>query len=189
MENDNNKQVGFDAEKTENKKIGFEIEQGPDGKNISFDKRTKLRKHTTRLAFLATFLTIASIAIMFAKVFGAFFIIIAFFIVAAIIMLPILCTVFLILLSDEFRKWVSDTWGFFESIVDVANNLDKISPIYAYVAYPALGGLAFVLFLSIIGKIKEKKGYTGTIVFTVILIIILAILTFFYAKNGNSIIS
>jgi hypothetical protein len=176
MENDNNK------------KIGFEVQQDPEGNKIVFDKRSKLRKYTTRITILATLFAIASIAIMFAKVFGAFFIIIAFFIVAAIIMLPILCTVFLILISDEFRKWVGDTWGFFESIVDVANNLDKISPIYAFVAYPALGLLGFVLFLSMIGMYKEKKGYIGTIIFTVILIIILAILTFFYVKNGNSII-
>lgn len=173
----------------ENKeKIGFNSDVDIPKEKRKYDKRTKIRKHTTRLMVLSTLVVLGSFSYMFAKVFSILFIIFLFFLIVTIIFLPIIFTLGLVLVSDEFRGWVQDVWKTFEYIEDLGQNLDKISPMYIYVGYASIGIALFTLMIAIIGRIREKKGYIGSIIYTVILAIISIALMVLYAINGNSIL-
>lgn len=173
----------------ENKeKIGFNSDVDIPKEKRKYDKRTKIRKHTTRLMVLSTLVVLGSFSYMFAKVFSILFIIFLFFLIVTIIFLPIMFTLGLVLVSDEFRGWVQDVWKTFEYIEDLGQNLDKISPMYIYVGYASIGIALFTLMIAIIGRIREKKGYIGSIIYTVILAIISIALMVLYVMNGNSIL-
>lgn len=173
----------------ENKeKIGFNSDVDIPKEKRKYDKRTKIRKHTTRLMVLSTLVVLGSFSYMFAKVFSILFIIFLFFLIVTIIFLPIIFTLGLVLVSDEFRGWVQDVWKTFEYIEDLGQNLDKISPMYIYVGYASIGIALFTLMIAIIGRIREKKGYIGSIIYTVILAIISIALMVLYVMNGNSIL-
>ncbi len=173
----------------ENKeKIGFNSDVDIPKEKRKYDKRTKIRKHTTRLMVLSTLVVLGSFSYMFAKVFSILFIIFLFFLIVTIIFLPIIFTLGLVLVSDEFRGWVQDVWKTFEYVEDLGQNLDKISPMYIYVGYASIGIALFTLMIAIIGRIREKKGYIGSIIYTVILAIISIALMVLYVMNGNSIL-
>ncbi|MBR4496231.1 MAG: hypothetical protein IKP12_03775 [Acholeplasmatales bacterium] len=173
----------------ENKeKIGFNSDVDIPKEKRKYDKRTKIRKHTTRLMVLSTLVVLGSFSYMFAKVFSILFIIFLFFLIVTIIFLPIIFTLGLVLVSNEFRGWVQDVWKTFEYIEDLGQNLDKISPMYIYVGYASIGIALFTLMIAIIGRIREKKGYIGSIIYTVILAIISIALMILYVINGNSIL-
>lgn len=173
----------------ENKeKIGFNSDVDIPKEKRKYDKRTKIRKHTTRLMVLSTLVVLGSFSYMFAKVFSILFIIFLFFLIVTIIFLPIIFTLGLVLVSNEFRGWVQDVWKTFEYIEDLGQNLDKISPMYIYVGYASIGIALFTLMIAIIGRIREKKGYIGSIIYTVILAIISIALMVLYVMNGNSIL-
>lgn len=173
----------------ENKeKIGFNSDVDIPKEKRKYDKRTKIRKHTTRLMVLSTLVALGSLSYMFAKVLSILFIIFLFFLIVTIIFLPIIFTLGLVLVSDEFRGWVQDVWKTFEYIEDLGQNLDKISPMYIYVGYASIGIALFTLMIAIIGRIREEKGYIGSIIYTVILAIISIALMILYVINGNSIL-
>ena len=173
----------------ENKeKIGFNSDVDIPKEKRKYDKRTKIRKHTTRLMVLSTLVVLGSFSYMFAKVFSILFIIFLFFLIVTIIFLPIIFTLGLVLVSNEFRGWVQDVWKTFEYIEDLGQNLDKISPMYIYVGYASIGIALFTLMIAIIGRIREKNGYIGSIIYTVILAIISIALMILYVINGNSIL-
>ena len=173
----------------ENKeKIGFNSDVDIPKEKRKYDKRTKIRKHTTRLMVLSTLVVLGSFSYMFAKVFSILFIIFLFFLIVTIIFLPIIFTLGLVLVSNEFRGWVQDVWKTFEYIEDLGQNLDMISPMYIYVGYASIGIALFTLMIAIIGRIREKKGYIGSIIYTVILAIISIALMILYVINGNSIL-
>ena len=184
MENDKEEAIN---DLNENKKIGFDDKPMPKKKGRIFkslNKRSKIRKHTTRFVALAFISTLVTFTFAFLPIFSGLFIVFLMIIMAFIIMLPVLVTFGLILVSDGFRNWINETWGILEWFNDINANLPKIMPLFPYFGLSSLFVSLIAIILSIAGRKKEKKGYITYIVTTIICFIVSLVFVLLYYTVG-----
>ena len=158
----------------------------PPNKKIKFSnqRKTGLQKATFGFFVPSTILSIGALAFFFMPILSALAGIMAFFIIGAIIIVPIMATLFIILVSEEYRQFVGKAWSIVEWFFDAANHINQLSPFYWMVAVPALVLEAITIILAIITLAKGQKGVVTYLIVTIILFLTVGVLTIFYFANG-----
>ena len=175
-------------------KIGFNtpLENSSDGtpsykKKIKFSnqRKSKLQKASFGVLIPAMILSIATLSFFFMPILSGLAGIIATLIIGIIIVIPVLATVFLILMSDGYRQFVGKAWKIVEWFFDATNHIVELSPYYPFVAFPAIAFDIAEIVLCIITIRKNEKGVITYLIVTSIMLLFIIVLTFIYYVNGR----
>ena len=178
-------------------KIGFNtpVENSSDGtpsykKKIKFSnqRKSKLQKATFGFLIPAVILSLAALSFYFMPLLSVIAGIFATLIVLIIILVPIVFTLFFILLSDGYRQFVGEAWALSQKFFDAANHVTELSPYYLYIAIPAMVLDIVVIVLSIITLKKGQKGVVTYLIITSIFLLLIIVFTILYFVNGMSVI-
>lgn len=150
----------------------------------TYKKKNKYKNFSIKFIMFEIILTIASFFFFNIETFSSILVIIIFLFCAVIIIIPIGFTLGLALASDGFRSWISKVWSYSEAAMNIHENIDKISALFIYFGYAAIIFSIIGLLVSIIGQIKEKKRYIGSIIASIACLIISIVLVIMYYKNG-----
>ena len=158
-------------------------------KDIQFSngRKTPFQKWTFAIWLLGMIFSIVSICYFFLPFFSALVGIVVFFIVFVIVVFPVVFTLGIILVSEEFRIFAGDIWGIPMWFFDVANHMAELT---VYFVYPVSIALFFD-FLSIIlcsvGISKYKGRYVTYLVFSIIHLIFCTGLAIVYFASGMNV--
>ena len=179
-------------------KIGFNtpapVSDDPDApaykKKIKFSnqRKTGLQKATFGFFIPSTIASVLALGYFFLPFVSALVGIMMFFIIGVIILVPILCTAFMILLSEEYRSFVGKAWSIVEWFFDVTNHLAELSVYYPFVAIPALVLELIELILAITTTAKGQRGCVTYLILTAVFFSINAIIFIIFFISGMKIV-
>ena len=161
-------------------------------------KRVKYKRPRNRIkdkrfygffSFFSIILSFFTFFYFFLPTFGALVGLFLGFLFVIFLILPIILTLGLLLINDEFRSWVSNSSTFIHQLFNIIDQSLELSSGFIYVALSALLFNILMLIIAIVGEKKEKKGYVTKIVFTIIFLIATIIWIILYIKNGYMIMS
>ena len=162
--------IGFNSPPKEN------VVEGnipPNKRKVKFSnqRKTRLQKLTFGFLIPAMILSLAALSFYFMPVLSAVAGLFATLIVCVVIAIPILATVFLILLSEGYRQFVGKAWEVAQKFFNAPNHITELSPYYLYVAIPAMVLDIVVIVLCIIAIKKEQKGQVTYLIVTSIVLL------------------
>lgn len=188
----------YDDEEFQQPKIGFE-NPGPnaprDGKPVkegdvkfSNDRNTPFKRWTFAIFVIAMVTSLIAIAYFFLPFFSAFLGIIAALVVFVIAAICCLGTIFIILLSDDFRAWIKALWTVPEWLFNVTEHLSVFAQYFGIVAGVAL--LFDIVSIVLCSKgLADKKGrFLTYLIFSIVMTIINGILVLVYIAGGSQIV-
>ena len=185
------------VEEKPTEKIGFltppadgDTSTPPSKKKIKFSnqRKTGLQKASFGFFIVSTILSVGALAFFLMPILSALAGVLAFLIIGAIIVIPVLATAFLILLSEEYRQFAGKAWKIVEWCFDVTNHLAELSPYYIYFAIPALAFEVITITLCIVTLAKGQKGVVTYLVITSIFFFTIVVLTIIYFATGMNIL-
>lgn len=188
----------YDEEEENQPKIGFsnpgssapQSEKPLKERDIAYsDVQNTPFKRTTFIFFVVAMVTsIIALAYFFLPFFSAFLGIIAALFVFVIAAVCCVGTLFLALLSDDFRAWIGAMWTIPVWLFDVTEHLSVFAQYFGVVAGVAL--LFDIVSIVLCSKgLADKKGrFLTYLIFSIIMTILCAILVFIYIVGGFQIV-
>lgn len=112
---------------------------------------------------------------------------IAVIVIGGIIVIIVCATLFLILLSEDFRRWVGKAWKIPEYLIDASEHLAETSKYFLHLAIPTLILIGLGLTFSIIGKVKKGNYLFHIIAYSILLVLVVLTIILYFA-NGSKIL-
>ena len=158
-------------------------------KKIKFSnqRKTKLQKATFGFFIPSTILSIIAVNFFFMPFLSALAGVVAFFIIGIIIVAPVVFTLFLILMSEEYRQFAGKAWSIVEWFFDASNHIAEFAPYFPVVAFPALAFEIVEIILAITTLAKGQKGVVTYLIITSIFFTVLVVILIFYYAGGMNI--